>query len=145
MDVLENSIEDMNAIGKISTIVIELTQNMMHYSKSKELNSKEMVPAGLIEVTQDSESRYYVKSENIVSIEDKTRMETKLTEIQSLDALEVKKRYRELRKSGAHSHEKGGGIGFYEIAKLTQEFEYSFTEVNAEKYIYEFKAIVMPK
>lgn len=145
MDVLENSIEDMNAIGKISTIVVELTQNMMHYSKSKDLDSREILPAGLIEVTQDAESTYYVKSENVVSIEDKTRMETKFTEIQSLDASEVKKRYRERRKSGADSHEKGGGIGFYEIAKLTQEFEYSFKEINAEKFTYEFKAIVSTK
>lgn len=132
-------------MGKISTIAIELTQNMMYYSKSKDLDCREILPAGLIEITKEDESVYHARSKNILSIEDKTRVETKLTEIKSLDQPELKKKYRELRKSGAHSHEKGGGIGFYEIAKLIQEFKYNFTEINEQKYMYEFKAIFSTK
>ena len=132
-------------MGKISTIAIELTQNMMYYSKSKDLDCREILPAGLIEITKEDESVYHARSKNILSIEDKTRVETKLTEIKSLDQPELKKKYRELRKSGAHSHEKGGGIGFYEIAKLIQDFKYNFTEINEQKYMYEFKAIFSTK
>ena len=142
MDVIQNTVENMSMVGKLSTLVIELTQNMMHYSKSHDLNCRDIRPAGLIEVIKDTKDIYYVRSRNIVSIEDKTKMESALLEVKSLDVAGIKKRYRELRKSGANTHEKGGGIGFYEIAKLIQSFEYSFTQINEEKYVYEFKAVL---
>ena len=57
----------------------------------------------------------------------------------------MKKRYRELRKSGKNTHEKGGGIGFYEIAKRCDKIEYEFTSLNEDKFSFEFKAFVNVK
>ena len=145
IDVIESNIENMGMTGKISTLAIELLQNMMNYSKSHDLNCKDIKPAGFIKITKDKDDIYSVQSRNIVSLEDKEKIEPKLIEIQSLDASGIKKRYRELRKSGENTHDKGGGIGFYEIAKLTTSIEYKFRIINEEKYNFEFKAIVQSR
>jgi len=82
-----------------------------------------------------------VESSNIVSVEDKAKIEQKLLEIQALDMAGIKKRYRELRRSGENSHSVGGGIGFYEIAKLVQLFDFKFTAINQEKFSFDFKVL----
>jgi hypothetical protein len=145
MDVLEHSIEDMSMMGKISTLVVELTQNMMKYSKSADLNCTDIRPAGFIEVTRGEDCYYHIITNNIVSLQDKQKIEKTLQEIDSLDEAGIKKRYKELRRSGANTHEKGGGIGFYEIAKLISSMEYNFENINDEKCEFLFRCVVKGK
>ncbi len=145
MDIIENKIENMGLLGKVATIAVELSQNMMTYSKSLELNSNEIVPVGDIEVIQVNENMYSINSKNIISVKDKEKIEPKLMEIKSLDVSGIKKKYKELRRSGKDMHDNNGGIGFYEIAKLTPNLEYEFIFINDEKYYFVFKSIVEPK
>ena len=70
------------------------------------------------------------------------KIEPKPLEIQSLDKNGIRKRYRELRKSGANTHEKGGGIGFYEIAKRCNKIEYSFTQINENRFEFIFVSFI---
>ncbi len=127
----------MSVSNNIFTIFIELAQNMMNYSKA--IDSEAMKAQGLIVVSKDSEYNYYIHSQNIVSLTDKEKIEPKLLEIQSLDKVGIKKRYRELRKSGQHTHGKGGGIGFYEIAKKCDSIEYNFTKIEEDRYYFHVK------
>ncbi|MEA3554242.1 MAG: SiaB family protein kinase [Campylobacterota bacterium] len=129
----------MGVSSNIFTIFIELSQNMMNYSKSIDLESDDIVPGGLIIVSKDEEGNYYINSQNIVSIDDKIKMMPKLHEVTTLDRDGIKKRYKELRKSGKNSHEKGGGIGFYEIAKRCNEIKYTFTKINENKFYFHMK------
>ena len=73
------------------------------------------------------------------------KIETKLLEIIDMDKESLKKRYRELRKSGVNTHEKGAGIGIYEIAKLAKEVSYKFDKINDDKYYFYFNVIVEPR
>jgi len=135
---------DANDIGmgissNMFTIFIELSQNMMNYSKSKDPNCHEITPEGLILVSKDAEDNYYIQSQNIVELKDKDKIEPKLEEIQSLDNDGLKKRYRELRRSGQNTHGQGGGIGFYEIAKRCDSIEYKFSEITKNKYYFHIK------
>ncbi|MEA3498605.1 MAG: SiaB family protein kinase [Campylobacterota bacterium] len=139
---IENNIVNMGIMPKIATITVELLQNMMNYSKSEKLESIEIKPAGFIEIKKDKEYRYYVNSKNIINQKDKEKIEPILLEIQTLDNSGVRKRYRELRKSGENTHSKGGGIGFFEIAKVSSSLEYKFTAINEDKYYFEFKVSV---
>lgn len=144
MDTIENSIENMGMMGKIATITIEFSQNMMTYSKNEDIGSDDIVSAGFIEVLQEDDI-FYINSKNIVSSKDKERIEPKLLEIQSLDASGIKKRYKELRKSGENAHDNNGGIGFYEIAKQISSMNYEFIPINDEKFHFLFKVTVEPK
>jgi len=145
MDNIEAKITNMGLVGKISTLTIELLQNMMNYSKDNQIGTRDIVPAGFIKIIQSDEKEYKVISKNIISIDDRKKIELILLEIQSLDESAIKKRYRELRKSGENTHKKGGGIGFYEIAKLCSSIEYEFTSINEDKYYFIVKSIMKSK
>lgn len=139
-----NDIE-MGISSNIFTIFIELSQNMMNYSKSKEKNSNEIVPEGIILVSKDMEGNYSIQSQNVVTLKDKEKIEPKLLNVQSLDNDGLRKQYRELRKSGKNRHEKGGGIGFYEIAKRCDNIEYNFQKINEDRYYFQIKTNINKK
>lgn len=129
----------MGVSSNIFTIFIELSQNMMNYSKSISLENNNIEPGGLIVVSKDSDGNYYINSQNIVSNDDKNKMLPKLLEVTTLNRDDIKKRYKELRRSGKNTHEKGGGIGFYEIAKRCDKIEYTFTKINENKLYFHIK------
>jgi hypothetical protein len=133
---------DMGLSSHIFTIFIELAQNMMNYSKKKSSDANELKSQGLIVVGKDELGRYYVHSQNVVSLEDKQSIEPKLIEIHSLDKEGIKQRYKELRRSGKNTHGKGGGIGFYEIAKRCDVIKYDFIPINDSKFYFHFYAII---
>jgi hypothetical protein len=142
MDNIETKIDNMSLMGTISTITIEYCQNMMNYSKNEEVGSRQIVPAGEIEVQLINDEYYEIIARNIISIEDKQKIEPKLQEIQSLDKAGIKKRYRELRKSGQNTHQKGGGIGMYEIAKVSNKIIYEFKPINEDKFYFMMGSVV---
>lgn len=139
----ENSDLAMGDANNIYTIFIELSQNMMNYSKNKEKD--EFKSEGLILVGKDEEHNYYIHSQNIVALEDMEKIAPKLETIKKLSRDEIKKTYRELRRSGKHSHGKGGGIGFYEIAKRCNSIEYEFTKLSDDRYYFHFIASITTK
>ena len=49
---------------------------------------------------------YYIHSQNIIALKDKEKIEPKLEEILTLDQEQLKKKYRELRRSGRDKHGK---------------------------------------
>ena len=144
-EALEKEAEDnginMTVSNNIFTIFIELSQNMMNYSKTVDKDS--FKAQGLILVSKDKDFNYFIHSQNIVSLEDKEKVEAKLLEIQSLDKEGIRKRYRELRKSGQNTHGKGGGIGFLEVAKKCDSIEFDFTKINENRYYFHIKTTIL--
>ena len=130
----------MSVSNNLFTIFIELSQNMMNYSRT--INEDTMRAQGLIVVSKDIHYNYYIHSQNVVSLADKEKIEPKLLEIQSLDRDGIKKKYRELRKSGHNTHGKGGGIGFYEIAKKCDRIDYNFTKIQEDRYYFHVKTTI---
>ena len=145
IDNIEAKITNIGTMGVVATITIEYCQNMMNYSKNDIINDREIVPAGKIEVKYINNDYYEIEAKNIVSVDDKNKIEPKLIEIKSLDKAGIKKRYRELRKSGKNTHKKGGGIGMYEIAKASDHLDYDFNAINKDKYTFTIKSIVNSK
>ena len=138
----EQSDLNINIANNIFTIFIELSQNIMSYSKSRKKIDERFDPKGLIVVGKNKEGCYYVYSQNILDKNDKEKILPKLQEIDSMDNEAIKVRYRELRRSGRDRHHKGAGIGFYEIAKRCSSIEYSFESINEERYLFKFMAMV---
>ena len=136
---------NMGISNNIFTIFIELSQNMMNYSKSEVENNRDIVPGGLVVVSKDKDGNYYISSQNIVSIDDKLKMEPKLIDITKLDKDGIKKGYKELRRTGKDTHGKGGGLGFYEIAKRCSEVNYNFKTINEDKFYFHIKTKINTK
>ena len=132
---------NMSVSNNIFTIFIELSQNMMNYSKC--LKNNRAKPQGLILVTKDKDFTYHIHSQNIVSTQDKERIEPILVELLTLNSAEIKAKYRELRSSGQNTHGKGGGIGFYEIAKKCDSLSYSFSKIEDDRYYFHVKTNII--
>ncbi|SFV90582.1 FIG062788: hypothetical protein [hydrothermal vent metagenome] len=108
--------------NKIFVIFIELSQNMMHYAKQHPHDSK-----GLIYVIRQPD-RYIICSQNVVSHKERDMLEERLTHLASAGKEEIKALYKEARKHGTDTHEKGGGLGFLEIAKKADRIASLFQE-----------------
>lgn len=144
-EALEKESEAHDISMKVShdllTIFIELSQNMMNYSKKSVASTKVHDSKGLIIVGYSEEDNdYYVLSRNIVSSRDKEKIIPMIKQVLSLDKDELKLLYRELRKSGRGKHEKGAGIGFVEIARRCDSMECDFTDIDDDTHYFAFEA-----
>jgi len=142
--VLEKEIEEdelsMATSNNIFVVFIELAQNIMNYAKKRK-NSLHFDPKGLVFVGK-KENHYFVCGQNIVTEADKTLIEARLNEVTSLDKEGLKKRYREIRRSGRGSHEKGGGLGFYEIARKVENLDFRFDKISDDRYYFKLCATI---
>jgi len=142
MEVIEDKIDNMGVMSNISTNFVEQYQNILNYGKSKNIENQKITPFGSIKLQKNPDNTYSIESLNIISLADKQKIEPKLFEIQSLDKDGIKKRYRELRKSGINTHTKGGGIGMYEIAKRSSKIEHQFTQINEDRFEFRLSSFV---
>lgn len=117
----------------VFTVLIEMTQNIIKYSKSESEEENKFKSNGLILVGKNEDDDFYIHSQNIVSIADKNKIIQRIEEIKELDEEQIKQRYKELRRSAANSHDIGAGIGFYEMAKRAKIITYEFEEINDDK------------
>jgi PAS domain S-box-containing protein len=104
-------------IGKVLVIFLELAQNIMKYSSTK-TNDVDYVDN--LTVTFDSETKTTTlisKNTAETLVAQKIMEDTMLMSIMSKE--DIKKQYRQMRKSGENAHHNGAGIGFLEIAKLS--------------------------
>ena len=143
-EVLEKEVQESNLSMKMSNnifvVFIELAQNIMNYSKQMQVSGG-FDPKGLI-VVGKRDDNYFVFSKNIVSLDDKTKIESKIDKIKDLDADELKKLYREVRRSGKDAHSKGGGLGFIEVARKVQKMESEFDAITDDKVYFKFCATI---
>ena len=118
----------------ILSVLIEMTQNIMKYSKEEFDEEMKLNSNGLVLVGKVDEENFYVHSQNIISSQDKERIEKRLNIIKNLDEEQVKQEFRKLRRNATNSHEKGAGIGFYDIAKRSKDLTFEFEELGNDKY-----------
>jgi hypothetical protein len=130
----------MKLSNNIFVVFIELAQNILNYSK-KAQDTVLFDPKGLIYVGRKND-HYHVCSQNMISEEDKEKLVSKLEMIKHASKEEIRQRYREVRKSGAESHDKGSGLGFLEIAKKAEKIDYLFTPLSDGKVLFKFCAIL---
>lgn len=145
-EALEKEAESNDVSIKVSnnifTIFIELSQNMMNYSKMK-ADTGGFDPRGLIVVGFDvKHDAYYIISRNIVSKDDKEKIEARVSQVEGKNKEELKILYRELRKSGRDRHQKGAGIGFIEIARRCDKVEHKFDQISDDRYYFMLKATI---
>jgi len=132
---------DINLSNKLLTVFIEMMQNMMNYSRTSNID-EQYKSQGLIFVVKDGDKNYQIHTQNIVSKEDKEKLTGIITEIQQMNMDEIKKRYRELRRSGKNTHAMGGGIGFFEIAKKCDKIQFDFKDLNEDRFYFHLKATI---
>lgn len=126
---LEARGEDSRLKEKIFAILTEQMQNIMSYAKdsSGAYESKGEIILGFDKKRQ----KYFLRSTNRIKNEDTLALQMKLQKVNSLNEIELKEYYRQLRKSGSDKHHKGAGLGFLEMAKRASELiEYNIEKIS---------------
>ena len=148
-DLIEMKLQDgfpqMTIARNIFAVFVELTQNMMSYSSdSTTTDEGRRSSPGIIIIGFDvDKNKFFVKSGNSVKAEAKERVSQRIDAIKNLNQDELKAVYKEARKSGRNSHERGGGLGFIEIQrKCSEPVEYRFDKIDDDTLFFNFVATI---
>ena len=132
-------------IQNIFSVFTEQMQNIMSYSNERIcLGDNAIESPGICVVGYDqSVEHYYVCSANIMAPEGEAALAEKLDKIISMDRDELRKHYKELRRSGSEKHGRGAGLGFLEMAKKSAlPLQYAITQLDSNRAFFEIKVYI---
>ena len=136
---LEDMGEDAKMIRNMFLVSIEQLQNIMSYSKEKNIQegNKYTSPGVLVIGYNDEKKKYYINSSNEIKEEDIDKIKTKLETINSMPKEDLRAYLRQKLRSAEDLHERGAGVGFIEMAKRSSEkMEYSFEKIEGKYYFH---------
>lgn len=140
----ESLVEEGNSSSlavKIFAVVVELSQNILHYSSERgEAGSAQSGSRIGVLVVGKKDDSYFVLSGNLVPNEKKQKLTEYLGYLNSLDKKELRKLYSERRRRGPDSDSKGAGLGFIEMArKASQPLDFDCHDVDDRNSFFSIK------
>ncbi|MBU3916513.1 SiaB family protein kinase [bacterium] len=138
---------DASVIRKAFSILVELNQNIIHYSAEKEPNSNQNEElkdsgCGIISVGCEGD-HYFLLSGNMIDQGNVEKLTKRLISLQTMDKEELKKQYREQRKKGPDEDSKGAGLGLIEMArKVNKPLEFKINKINDTHSFFILKTII---
>jgi hypothetical protein len=119
---------------RLFAIVVELAQNIYHYSADKAYSEKDKtnVGVGIITISENTDS-YTVSSGNLIESSKGQRIKEKCDYINTLDAEGLKQFYKEQRRLPKPEESKGANLGFIDLArKSSNPLKFSITPVSEQ-------------
>ena len=136
---LDEKGEDSKMTRNMFLVTVEQLQNIMSYSKEKNIHDscRYTSPGVVVIGYSNDKKKYYVNSSNEIGVDDKIKVSQKIDHINSLEKSELRKYLREKLRSAVDLHERGAGVGFIEMAKRSSEqLEYDFEEIDNKLYFH---------
>jgi hypothetical protein len=131
---------EQKVIFSLFSVLTEQVQNILKYSEN---NNDALKKGTAVMGFSEEKNKYFVASGNYINDKDKTRIFKKLEEINALSKDELKKLYRDLRKSGRDKHSKGAGLGFIEMARIGSEpLEYLIQKTEDNKNFFQISVYI---
>lgn len=119
---------------KLLTIFYELGQNIIKYAIQNRKINHALLPVIKIGHNSDDDT-FYIVTRNLVEKDCMEKIKQRIDEANSINKTSISKIYKEYRKSNKYSHERGEGLGFFELAKRSSEkIRYNFREVGGKYY-----------
>jgi len=138
-DQLDEKGEDSKMTRNMFLVAVEQLQNIMSYSKEKNVHdgSRYTSPGVMVIGYSEDKKKYYVNSSNEIVLEDKIKVSQRIDHINSLEKNSLRKYLREKLRSAEDTHERGAGVGFIEMAKRSSEkLEYDFEKIGGKLYFH---------
>lgn len=113
-----NSHDNLVVSKRIFAIIIELAQNILHYSAEKVFSEKDQreVGVGVIGVSETA-SQFIISSGNYIYPDDAAKMVERCNFINSLGNEELKEYYREQRRMPQREGKPGANLGFIDMRR----------------------------
>lgn len=114
--------EEEGKIRTIFEILVEVMQNILSYSyDSIDLGNNTFQSYGEVKISLRKDERLYqIRSGNLIDKKKQEGIESMIAEVNALDADALKEVYKERRRSRRHSHSRGAGLGFLDIARKSK-------------------------
>lgn len=141
---LETEHMSQNDTYNVFSIFIEQTQNIKNYSaiKTNSLLGEKISNSGIVTIGK-SEIGHFVSSGNLMENEDTYTLMSKLTTINSLDKVGLKKLYKEQLKKDISADCPGAGLGLIDMArKASRPIEHSLIKLDNECHFFTLKVYV---
>lgn len=119
---LRESEENYLLSKRLFAILIELGQNINHYSEQRQrtISEEKEVGCGMIVVMQTAEN-YTVAATNLIKTTDVERITAHCDYINSLNQKDLRKFYRTQRRATRQDGHYGGNIGFIEMVRKSNK------------------------
>lgn len=115
-------------------IVVELAQNIYHYSHSKSYSEKDKRDIGVGVITiGETQTHYVVNSGNIIKIHEAEPITKRCDFINTLDKEGLKEFQKQVRKDPQRPDKPGANIGLIELARRSSNLlGYSINPIDAQ-------------
>ena len=116
---------------------VEQAQNIIRYSSEKTIQEDETSGVGTVALSL-SDNKVLVEAVNAVDEKQMNTLTRDLTELKKMDSAELKSAYRNRLKDGPPEGSKGAGLGFMEIARKSDMWDFEFVKEHG-KILFIFK------
>lgn len=131
---LKNTPDSQVLSKRLFGIVIEMAQNIHHYSAEKVYSAKDQreIGIGVIAIAENDEY-YIISSGNYASVKDVPNIKERCDYINKLSPDELREYYREQRKAPPRPGKPGANLGFIDMVRKSENpIEVNFKEYNDE-------------
>lgn len=136
ISIIEEKMKAENEVGPkgFFLILVELLQNVSRHN-IQENGFKD----GIFMITEDENGEYWTSVGNVVDVPTKDLLTERIEELNTMDAMDLKKAYKKTLREGSFSDKGGAGLGLIEIArKSSDKLFYSFDEMSDGKHFFTF-------
>jgi len=128
----------------VFAVFIEQTQNVKNYASSRSecAIGEKIANSGIVAIGKDKDG-YFVSSGNMLVTEDVGALKEKLSIIESLDKVGLKKLYKEQMKKTLDPESTGAGLGLIDMARRASgQLHYSIQDLEEQRSFFTLKVQV---
>lgn len=136
LEIVENA-GDERTEKKVFGNFVEQAQNIIRYSSEKTTQDDQTSGVGTVALSM-SDNSVLVEAVNAVDENQKDTLTRNLEALRKMDSAELKSAYRNRLKDGPPEGSKGAGLGFIEIARKSDMWDFEFVKEHG-KILFIFK------
>jgi hypothetical protein len=126
------------ASRNIFELVIEMSQNIINYSANRTSTEDNVYTIERAEVALSySDGNFFISSANLINRSKMEKLQETIEYLNTLQPDELKKLYRQQRRSGDSRHSRGAGLGLIDLArKSSADIEFQFEDVGSNLVVF---------
>jgi len=131
-----------NYSKRLFAIMVEMSQNILFYSMEQEISPVTGLAVGVgIILVQQMPDIYQIVCGNIISQEQRERLEHQCETVNKMSQDELREYYSAQRRKMVHESSKGAGLGLIDIAKRSKnKLTYDFHEMPDNQFFFSLAA-----
>ena len=124
--------DDAEITKRVFGIFVEQAQTVIRYSKDRIAEGG----TGTVAISR-AEDGFLIEAINPMDDENAEGLQKNLDELKAMDSKELRKAYKQRLREGPPEGSKGAGLGFIEMARKADRFEFDF--VGSTELLFVFK------